>query len=473
MRNIYITTTLPYVNDNPHVGHALEFVQADTYARTQRLQGNTVFFNTGTDEHGQKIFDKAKEEGRDVQEYVDFYAERFKSLKEKLNLSIDAFIRTTDPHHISAAQELWRRCEKTGDIYKASFEGLYCIGCERYLTERDVVEGRCPLHKNLTLERISEENYFFRFSKYTERLRQYLTQDSIIPHARRAEAENLIGEGLEDFSISRRKERMSWGIPVPGDEAQVMYVWFDALTNYISTLGWPEDIDGMFKKFWVDGTTIQMAGKDQVRFQSLMWQAMLLSADIKPTDRIVYHGFITSGGQKMSKSLGNVIDPIAFVDEFGTDAVRYFFLRHIHPFEDSDFTRERFVEDYNANLANGLGNLAARIMKMAEDNLEAPVVVPEFEDFSVYFKTLNEFNYSAACDIVWKEITAMDTFIQETAPFKKIKTDPTQAKEDIASLAVRLYSVARMLNPLMPETSRLIKDAVKSNKKPENLFTRK
>lgn len=473
MKKTYITTTLPYVNDNPHVGHALEFVQADTYARSRRLQGDEVFFNTGTDEHGQKIFTKAKEEGKEVQAYVDFYAKRFESLKEKLNLSFDAFVRTTNPHHISAAQELWRRCEAGGDIYKKNFEGLYCVGCERYLNDRDLVDERCPLHPNLVPERVSEENYFFRFSKYTDALREYLTKNSIVPAVRRIEAERLIGEGLEDFSISRRKERMSWGVPVPGDDEHVMYVWFDALTNYISTLGWPEDSDGTFQKFWIDGTTVQMAGKDQVRFQSLMWQAMLMSAHIKPTDLVVYHGFITSGGQKISKSLGNVIDPIAFVDEFGTDAVRYFFLRHIHPFEDSDFTRERFVESYNAGLSNGLGNLVSRVMKMAEEYLDAPVQVAEWEDFSAYFELLDTYRFNDACDMVWAEITECDVSIQETQPFKIIKTDPEKGKALIAELAVRVYRIGRMLNPLMPTTSNLIKEAVRVNKKPENLFVRK
>lgn len=470
---LYITTTLPYVNDKPHIGHVLEFVQTDAIARAARLRGREVFFNTGTDEHGQKIFQKAQEEGRDVHEYVDIYARHFEELKGTLALSNDAFIRTTNKHHIAAATELWRRCAAAGDIYKTTFEGLYCVGCERFLTARDIVDDACPLHPNLQLERVAEENYFFRLSNYTEKLRAYLTEDTVVPEARRKEALELVGSGLEDFSISRRKERMSWGIPVPDDDEQVMYVWFDALTNYISTLGWPEDTAGNFKKFWADGETLQTAGKDQVRFQSLMWQAMLMSAGVPTTDRVFYHGFVTSGGQKMSKSLGNVIDPVAYAEEFGTDALRYFLLRHIHPTEDSDFTRERFVDDYNAHLANGLGNLVSRVMKMAEDNLDAPVTVPEQDDLSELFAAFDAYDCNAACDVVWKEISALDLRIQETEPFKLVKTDPEKGKALIADLAIALYKIGRMLYPIMPATNEAIKAAVKANKKPENLFVRK
>lgn len=474
MNRTYITTTLPYVNAEPHIGFALEIVQADAYARSRILQGDEIFFNTGTDEHGQKIFEKAREEGKDPQAYVDVWAEHFRALKDTLGLTEEIrFIRTTDAHHMAAAQELWKRCEASGDIYKKNFEGLYCVGCERFLAERDLVDGACPVHPNLKPEVVQEENYFFRFSKYAEQLRAYVSGGHVIPETRKLEALQFIEQGLEDFSISRKKDRMSWGVPVPGDADHVMYVWFDALTNYISTLGWPEDTDGLFNTFWTQGTTIQMAGKDQVRFQSLMWQAMLLSSQIKPTDLVVYHGFVTSGGQKMSKSLGNVVSPAALVEEFGTDAVRYFLLRHIHPFEDSDFTRERFIEDYNANLANGLGNLASRVMKMAQDNLDAPVEIPEREDFSEYFKKIDAYQFNDACHMVWAEITACDLRIQETQPFKVVKTDPGKGKELITELTVKLYRIARMLNPLLPITSRIIKDAVRANKKPESLFERK
>lgn len=473
-RPFYITTTLPYVNADPHIGFALEIVQADALARAARLQGRDVFFNTGSDEHGQKIWGKAQEAGVPVKEYVDGYAKRFDDLKAALGLSNDVFIRTTDDKHIAAAQEIWRRCDAAGDIYKKKYETRYCVGCELEKTDSELVDGKCPIHPNLTLEIIEEENYFFRLSKYQDKILAYLEGGAATPESRKNEAILLVKSGLQDFSISRLKEKMSWGVPVPGDETQVMYVWFDALTNYISTLDWPlEGGESLFQKFWVDGDTLQCAGKDQVRMQSVMWQGMLMSANLPTTQHIFYHGFITSMGQKMSKSLGNVVDPFDLVSEFGTEAVRYFLLRHIHPFEDSDYTRERFIECYNAGLANGLGNLASRVMKMAEEHLEGPVTVPEWEDFSEYFALLDAFKFNEASDLIWKKIAECDALIQETQPFKVVKDDAEKGRALIADLAVRLYTIGRMLNPLMPTTSQIIKDAVKANKKPENMFSRK
>jgi len=475
---LYLTTTLPYVNDDPHVGFALEIVQADSIARLNRLLGREVFFNFGVDEHGQKILKKAESGGREVGEYVDFYAKRFEKLKDTLNLSYDNFIRTTEASHIEAAQEMWKRADQRGDIYKKKYQGLYCVGCEMYVKENDLVDGKCPNHPNSTPEVISEDNYFFRFSKYEKELIEYLEKDSILPVWRKEEALKFVKSGLEDFSISREKSRMSWGIPVPNDDSQVMYVWFDALTNYISTLGWPGDIEGKFQKFWQDGETIQFAGKDQVRFQSLIWQAMLISAEVRNTDKIFYHGFITSGGQKMSKSVGNVISPIDLVERYpsarsdGTDALRYYLLRHIHPTEDSDITDEKFVDAYNGNLSNGLGNLVSRIMKMAEDNLSS---APEISDNTIsdeFKSALQDFNFNVAMDIIWKEIGELDSKIQETEPFKLIKEDKESAIEIIKELIIRLYSVGNMLEPLMPETSAKIKEAISANQKPENLFPR-
>ncbi len=473
----YLTTTLPYVNDNPHLGHALEFVHADIFARHQRLMNREVFFTTGTDEHGQKIFQKASEAGQDVQTYVDHYAEQFKKLKDGLNLSYDAFIRTTDPKHIHAAQELWRLCEEAGDIYKKKYKGLYCVGDEMFLKETDLVDGKCPNHPNMDPVEIEEENYFFRLSAYQDRLLTYLSrEDSIWPDWRRDEAILFVKSGLEDFSISREKARMSWGIPVPNDESQVMYVWFDALTNYISTLGWPLDVENNFKKFWEGGETVQVAGKDQVRFQSIMWQAMLMSAKLPPTQKIVYHGFITSGGQKMSKSLGNVIDPQDLLSEYGTDALRYYLARHISPFEDSDITLEKFKEAYNANLANGLGNLVSRVMKMAEDNTEpiedieaitATVVADDVQS------AMDEFQVGHAINFIWDRITRADELIAATEPFKLVKTDHERGVKILNGLKMELFAIANELEPFMPETSQKIKAAIKANKKPETLFPRK
>lgn len=472
----YLTTTLPYVNADPHIGFALEIIQADALVRSWRAAGNDVFFTTGTDEHGQKILQAAEKAGQDVTAYVDHYANEFKKLKEALGISDDLhFIRTTDPMHITAAQEMWRRCAASGDIYKKSYTGTYCVGCEAYKTEKDLVDGKCPIHPSLTPEVISEENYFFRFSNYQEKLLAYLEQPGvIIPEWRRDEAIAFVEGGLEDFSISREKKRLSWGVPVPGDEEHVMYVWFDALTNYISTLGWPADPIGNFNKYWEEGKTLQMAGKDQVRFQSLMWQAMLCSAGIKNTDQVFYHGFINSGGQKMSKSLGNVISPYDLVKKYGTEATRYMLLRHIHPVEDSDVTWERLDEWYTANLVNGLGNVVARVMKMAEDNLDGsvnttPSVVPsEYSELNWSEK----FEFNRVMDVVWSHIQRLDGEITAQKPFELIKTNPTHGKELIAQLASEVGSIGNMLLPFMPATAEKILQAVKENKKPENLFPR-
>jgi methionyl-tRNA synthetase len=470
----YITTTLPYVNAAPHIGFAFEIVEADILARYHALMGSEVFFNFGSDEHGLKIYRKAQEEGRTPQEYVDEYAAKFENLKDVLNLSYTAFIRTTDPQHIIAAQELWRRCFAKGDIYKKKYKGLYCVGDEAFIKESDLVNGKCSNHPSMTPIEIEEENYFFKLSSYQEKILAYLENpNTVTPDWRRQEAIAFVKGGLEDFSISREKARMSWGVPVPDDDAQVMYVWFDALTSYISTLGWPEDKDGLYKKFWENGETLQLAGKDQVRFQSIMWQAMLMSAELPTTARVLYHGFITSNGQKMSKSLGNVIDPIEIVEEYGIDALRYYLARHIHPFEDSDFTMERFKEVYNANLANGLGNLTARIMKLAQDYL-LEGTKPEVAEFPKnYTDAFEKFEVNGAIDEVFRRIQSLDQQITDTQPFKVIKTNPEEGKELILALTQELYIIGRMLNPFLPDTSKKIKEAVTTNKKPETLFPRK
>jgi methionyl-tRNA synthetase len=470
----YLTTTLPYVNAEPHIGFAFEIVQADIVARYKRMMGGEVFFSTGTDEHGQKIFQKAREEGRDVVEYVEYFAAQFETLRSGLDLSYDAFVRTTSPSHIKAAQALWARCAKNGDIYKKRYRGLYCIGDEAFIRESDLVKGRCPNHPAMEPVAIEEENYFFRLSAYAKRLLEYLTkEDPVLPDWRREEAIRFVEAGLEDFSISREKARMSWGVPVPGDDSQVMYVWFDALTNYISTLGWPDDTTGNFERFWQNGEVVQVAGKDQVRFQSIMWQAMLMSGQIKNTDKVVYHGFITSGGQKMSKSLGNVIEPLALTHEYGIDPLRLFLSRHTHPFEDSDFTLERFKEVYNSDLANGLGNLVSRIMQLAQTNL-MEAVRPQPKPFPPeYLDAFGRFEINRAADYVWTRIAALNQRISDTAPFKLVKTEPARAQSLIAELAAELYFIASMLSPFMPNTSKRIELAVASNEKPENLFPRK
>ncbi|MEX0934803.1 MAG: methionine--tRNA ligase [Candidatus Paceibacterota bacterium] len=480
-RSTYITTTIPYVNADPHLGHALELVQADCFARFRRREGADVFFSTGTDEHGQKIWQKAQEEGRDIQEYVDYYADRFKNLVDILDISVDNFIRTTDEYHIEAAAEMWRLIDENGDVYKKEYTGLYCVGCEAFVTEKDLEDGKCPLHPDKEPEKVEEENYFFRFSRYEDALRAYLEDpNTIIPDFRRKEALAFVEAGLDDISISRQKDRLPWGIPVPDDEEQVMYVWIEALTNYISTLGWPKN--GKFEDFWVTGETYQFAGKDQIRFQSLIWQALLLSAGLPATQTVFYHGFITSDGHKMSKSIGNVIDPVEFVDEYGADAVRYYLLRHIHPTDDSDMTAEKFREVYNAHLANGIGNLLSRVLKMAETyGVEAafgdPDDIWESEEFSEYREHLDLFEFNKALDWVWEGVGGLDELIASEEPFKLIKSekeeDQERAREIVGYCLLRLWDITVALEPILPETSVKIRAYLEAGEVEEPLFVRK
>lgn len=471
----YITTTLPYVNAHPHLGFALELVQADALVRALRVRGEDVFFNTGTDEHGQKIFEAAKRAGEEVQAYADHYAEEFRKLPEALGLDTPHFIRTTDPRHIEAAQELWRRCAASGDIEMREYEGLYCVGHEAFITEKELVDGKCPDHGTVP-ERLKEKNYFFKFKNYEEKLLAYLERPgAIAPEWRRQEAIAFVKGGLEDFSISRERARHSWGIPVPGDDTQVMYVWFDALTNYISALGWPHE--GEFKKYWIEGQTLQLAGKDQMRFQSLIWQAMLMSAGIKNTDQVFYHGFIISGGQKMSKSLGNVINPFEVVQKYGTDATRYFLLRHVHSFDDSDVTWDHLQEWYTANLVNGLGNFVARVMTMAEANIAPVALAPEDTRIEEGFlEKFDAFRFNEAVELIWEHVAKGDGYMTAEEPYKKIKSalapEQEEAKQVVEKLVRHLAKLAAHLAPVMPHTSEKIMAAVRANKKPENLFPR-
>lgn len=469
MSKISLTTTLPYVNAIPHIGHALEFVQADIVSRYYRMQGHDVFFNTGTDEHGIKIYRKALEEGKEPQVYVDEYAEHFKKLISRLNLSFDAFIRTTDEKHKTAAQAFWKRCAENGDIYKKEYKVKYCVGCELEKTDSELVDEKCPEHPTTPIEEIEEENYFFRFSKYQDALLELYTNNPafVVPKHRLHEIHAFIERGPKDFSISRLKSKMPWGVPVPDDDEHVMYVWFDALVNYVSTLGWPDE---SYKKWW---PSIQFAGKDNLRQQSAMWQAMLMSANLEPSKQIVIHGFINSNGRKMSKSVGNVIDPMKLVDTYGVDALRYLLARHINPFEDTDVTHDMLHEAYTANLVNGLGNLVSRVMKMAETHLDNPVARPEPSGFDTeYTQAIEGYEFNRALDLVWKRIGDADQKMTDEAPFKVIKTDPETAKKTITELVEELYYIARMLTPFMPETSILIKKTVLANKKPETMFPR-
>jgi methionyl-tRNA synthetase len=448
----YITTTLPYVNAKPHIGFALEIVQADVLARSHRMWGDEVIFNTGTDEHGQKIYEKALEEGKDPKVYVDEYAAKFDALKSALNLSYTHFIQTSDSMHEAAAQEFWKRCEARGDIYKARYQVKYCVGCELEKTDSELVEGRCPIHPHLEVERIDEENYFFRFSNYQQALLDLYADRPhfVVPEHRLREIHEFVKAGLKDFSISRVASKMPWGVPVPGDDGQVMYVWFDALVNYISTLGWPNE-SGLFT-FWPG---VQVAGKDNLRQQSAMWQAMLLSAGLEPSKQIFIHGFITSGGQKMSKSLGNVVDPFEEVAQYGTDALRYYLLREIPAYDDGDFSRDRMEERY-AELANRLGNLVSRVAAMSVRYFHGRLDEVHM-DWSAREEKLKEavanYNFKAYLDEVFMVVDDANEQVDKKEPFKLVKQDQIAAKQVLSTIAEQIRWIGKALAPVLPQTS--------------------
>ncbi len=486
----YLTTTLPYVNAPLHMGHALEFVRADTIARYKKLAGYDVYFNTGTDEHGLKIFEKAKEQGKSAQEFVDLGFETFKEQLKMFGVdeSIIHFIRTTDKNHEVAAQEFWKKVNDNGYIYKKTYEAKYCVGCESEKTDSELVEGFCPEHPGTPPKIINEENYFFKYSLFGDRLLKFYDEhpNFVVPEFRLNEIKNFVKNGLQDFSISRLKEKMPWGIAVPGDEDQVMYVWFDALVNYISTLGWPASAQGygeakpqsydLFQKYWVNGTPTQYCGKDNTRFQAAMWQAMLMAADVPNSHQIIVNGFITGeGGIRMSKTLGNVTDPRDIVSEYGVDALRYFLLREVGSFEDSPFTIERFRDSYNSGLANGLGNLVSRVMTMA---VNYDVKLSEEEMNIKYFsepkEDLENYDINKFINWIWECLGALDKYIQTNEPFKKIKINKEEAEKDVHYLLFHLYKASLAIEPMLPETSLKIQELIKQNKKPESpLFLRK
>lgn len=474
-KKFYITTPIFYPNAKLHLGHAYTTTLSDILARYHRLLGEKTYFLTGSDENTQKMVEAARKEGKDPLVFLDEIVGKFSSLFKELEISYDQFIRTTDQQrHWPGAQKLWTKLAEAGDIYKKEYEGLYCVGHEAFITEKDLVDGKCPDHGTVP-EFLKEENYFFKLSKYTRPIKEKITSGEleIYPQSRRREILALLEGGLEDVSFSRPR-KADWppglGVPVPGDDTQVMYVWCDALANYITALGYANEGD-LYKEFWP--ADVHVLGKDILRFHAAIWPAMLLSAGEPLPKALLVHGFITSGGKKMSKTLGNVIDPEELLAEYGTDAVRSFLARHISPFEDGDITREAFKDAYNADLANGLGNLVARIMKLAEDNLEGGSR-PETEGFpQEYTNALEKFEVNKAADVIWERIKLLDQQITDTAPFKVIKTNPEEGKELIAALTIELYGIAQMLEPFMPATSQKIKEAIEQNKKPGNLFARK
>ena len=457
MSNYYVTTAIPYVNAEPHIGTTLDFLTADVLARYARQRGDDVIFSTGTDEHGGKIAEKAAEQKTTPQAFVDEVSQRFRELVQLLNISNDRFIRTTDPGHEQRAQVIWKALKK--DIYKGKYVGWYCTGDEAFFTETEVKanNGICPNH-NRPYEKIEEENYFFKLSAYSDQISKAITSGDfeIVPASRRNEILSVIKSGLEDISISRPKDKISWGIPVPGDSKQVMYVWFEALMNYITVLGYPEHED--FKKFWPANT--QVIGKDIIRFHAAIWPAMLLSLGVALPKQLYVHGFITSEGKKISKSLGNVIHPRDVINKYGVDAFRYYFLRHIPSYEDGNFSWDRLEAAYNNELANELGNAVQRTIAMIQRYQDGKIgeIPPAKHDIAQYEAALAECRFDRALDEVWEQIRGLNQYIDEEKPWAIAKDadDKEHLREVLAYQVGSLLQIAELLTPFLPETAEKI-----------------
>ena len=454
MPKYYITTPIFYVNAPPHIGHAFTSIAADVLARYHRQKGDEVFFQTGTDEHGVKIVRAAEAASEEPARFVDKIAETFNGLKELLNLSWDAFARTTDQKkHWPKVHEIWKKLDAAGDLYKKSYRGLYCVGHETFVTEKDLESGICRDHKAKP-ELIEEENWFFRLSKYTKQIEAIIKNNElrIIPETRKNEILSLLKEGLEDVSFSRPRKDLQWGIPVPGDESQTVYVWCDALVNYLDDEKvWPADA--------------HVIGKDILRFHAAIWPGMLLSAGLPLPKSILVHGFITVDGEKMSKTVGNIVDPFELVKKYGTDAVRYYLLSEIPSGEDGDFSVEKFEARYNGNLANGLGNFAARTLTLASSaKLNSVVPQNEIKKASETVKEKVEraivaFKLHEALQAIWELISFGDKYINENKPWEKSEAGNPKS-EIIGNALYILENVAELLKPFLPETAEKILKAI-------------
>ncbi|CAN5145499.1 methionine--tRNA ligase [soil metagenome] len=506
-KRYFISTSIPYVNAQPHVGHALEFIQTDAYARFHRQQGQDVFFLTGSDENALKNVQAAEAEGITTQELVDRNVIGFQNLLTLLDCSNDDFIRTSvDPRHQPGASRIWQQLVDAGDVYRKHYTGLYCVGCEAFYSPEELENGLCPIHGTKPVE-VEEENYFFRLSKHGDELHRRISSDElkIIPTSRKNEVLRFIESGLADISISRSQERArGWGVPVPGDPGQVMYVWIDALSNYITALDYGTDGE-TYGHYWQNGDNrVHAIGKDILRFHAIYWPAMLLSAGIPLPTRVVVHGFLTIDGRKMSKSLGNVVDPAEVTEKYGADAVRYYMLREVTPSGDGDFSIPKLESRYNADLANDLGNLLNRTVSMI--NRYRAGIVPEpgsDGELETALKTLTEdatarsrtlmFNYEPqqALTAIWEIVTAANTYVEQSAPWTLSKAekggDETAGKRldtVLFTLASTLSRLAWLLQPYIPASVEKIAEQLGSSEagaevvagqqveKPQPLFPR-
>lgn len=487
----FISTTIPYVNARPHLGHALEYVQADAFAR-HAMSRRDVFFLSGSDENSLKNVLAAEREGIPTRELVDRNVQFFEKLLSAMNIGVKDFIRTSvSTKHVAGATEVWRRMNERGDIYTQDYEGLYCVGCEQFYTPGELLDGKCPEHL-VEPELVTERNHFFRLSRYGDRLLEELSSGrlKIHPESRLNEVTGFIRSGLEDISISRSVERArGWGIPVPGDDSQVMYVWIDALTNYINALGWTEESD-QYKRFWVNAERrTHVVGKGVLRFHAVYWPAMLLSAGLPLPTEVVVHGYITSGGQKLSKSLGNVIDPMDLLERYGQDALRYLLLADFSPFGDGDFSEERLVNRYNTDLANALGNLLSRITAMTVRYRDG--VVPPSGRLGAAEKALLEqavistreadtamegYDHREALARIWDLVRRANAYVDERAPWHLAKAadhGDAEAAQDLDTVLHHSYRALQrlgvLLRPFVPLSSERMLRALNEN--PESLIS--
>lgn len=491
MKTFYVTTAIDYTNARPHLGHAYEKIAADVLARWHRTRGDETFFLTGTDEHGAKIARAAEKEGMAIADFVSQHRGEFQQLLVKVNASNDDFIYTSDQkRHWPGIEKIWRALEQNGDLYKAVYKGLYCVGHEAFVTEKDLVDGVCIDH-NQKPEVIEEENYFFRLSKYVPAVKEAIQTGvfSILPDARRNEVIAFLKGKVEDISFSRPRRDISWGIPVPGDAKHTVYVWADALPNYITALGYGTDNEEKFKKFWP--ADLHIIGKDILRFHAVIWPAMLIALELPLPKALFVHGMILSGSQKMSKTIGNVVKPEEIIDKYGADAFRFFVMREIPFGGDGDFTRERFLEVYEGSLAHGIGNLVSRVSTMVKKYFNGSLVKPKSESLlsvptrraitqeisasrvsldgesleryfmleisSKYEKAMEDLRLTEALGLLSSFFSLLDGYIQDYEPYRLVKTDPGKTKLVLWSVASHIVRAADLLAPFMPNTVENIK----------------